>query len=165
MCRATDVQTDADTFKWPPPSAQTERWRYMTLAKCREALTQPVSGFDPRAQIKKAFSDTQEALVHELKTAIGSVTVLDTETLRRIEELPRLTRITWLDFQMHRCRIMARLTGSGTTRPSGRPEAICRGPVTLTILPDLRRFGNIKGTDLDTAVMIQGCDGETLGLS
>lgn len=137
----------------------------MTLAECREALTQPISGLDPRAQVKKGFSDSQEELTQSLKAAIESVAVLHTETSRKIEELSRLARITWLDFQMHRCRIVASLTGSGTRKPSQRSNEIRNGSVMLTISPELRRFGNIKGTDLDIPITITNCDGETLRLS
>lgn len=137
----------------------------MTLAKCREALTQRVSGLDARAQVKKGFMEVQEELTRKLNAAIESLTTVDPDTSRKVGELARLAMTTWLDFQMHRCRIMAELMGTGTTKPSERSNAVRHSPVMLTLLPSVQRYGNVKGTELDIAVTIAGCGGETLELS
>lgn len=97
---------------------------------------------------------------------MASIAVLDPETSRKVDELPWLALITWLDFQMHRCRLVTTLSGSGTTKALERRGAICEiaAPLQLTVWPDLRGFGNIKSTHLGDVVTIHGCDGETLSL-
>ena len=76
----------------------------------------------------------------------------------RIDKLARQAMKTWLEFAMHRCRLLVGLTGTGTTEMSERVEEIRKGAVALTVFPSLTRCGNHKGADLLNETTISAGD-------
>ncbi|CAK1364419.1 unnamed protein product [Cercospora beticola] len=154
---------DAGSYKWPAPSPATERWRYMTLQECREVLKQPVlSQFDPRARLKKGFSDTISSLAAELTTTIQKVASVDNQSMDNVNTLSRKVPKAWLDFCMHRPRIVVDMFGQEFSGASQRFSQIGRGEVLLTVVPKLGRYGDIEGADLDRFNLLK--DGESLTL-
>ncbi|PPJ50336.1 hypothetical protein CBER1_05918 [Cercospora berteroae] len=154
---------DAGSYKWPTPSLATERWRYMTLQERREVLKQPVpSQFDPRAGLKKGFSDTIASLGSELTAAIQSLASVDGQTVDNISKLSRKVPKAWLDFCMHRARIVVEMSGHEYSGASQKFIQIGRGEVVLTVVPTLGRYGNNEGADLDRFNILK--DGEPLTL-
>lgn len=160
-----DESSPHDLYVWPVPSLQAERWRYLTIKECREALSQKVSEVDPRARLKRSFKSSWDAVTSELKAALSQVVDLAACEPDVIENLGRKASVVWLDFQMHRCRLVFQLQGSGHQSLEEKASMALQGPLTLTVQPLLRRHGNVKGVELDLSKVIGGCEGETMPLS
>lgn len=131
----------------------------MTLSGCREILTKPVpSQYDPRVQLKKGFDSAVRELIKCLKDTLGSIAILDPGTLQAIDWLSKQAAKTWLEFGMHRCRLVVRLTGTGTTELSQRAAVVQRGSIALTVSPAIERCGNHKGDELQTRIVLSTGD-------
>ena len=130
----------------------------MTLFRCREILTERMSEFDTRAKVKKAYADNMNKLSADLRSTIADMVPVNGGVTEKIDKVSRLAVKLWLDFELHRCRILVRLTGTGTMKLPERVEEIRKGSVTLTMLPSLGRYGNNKGSDLENYKAISGGD-------
>ncbi|GIZ45566.1 hypothetical protein CKM354_000872600 [Cercospora kikuchii] len=162
---SADDSTSPDTgrYRWPIASTVTERWRYMTLQECRDVLKQPVlSHFDPRAQLKKGFSDTVTSLAAELNGVIQSLATVDDEVIESINKISKRVPKLWLEFSMHRPRVVVEMWAEGSLVVSQRFAQVDRGEVVLTIVPMLGRYGNDEGADLESFARLK--DGESLTL-
>ena len=63
----------------------------------------------------------------------------------------------WLDYGMHRCRIVVAMMDAPSIRSVSQAEMMQRlksGDVTLTASPLLGRFGNVKGAELESLTTI-----------
>ena len=137
----------------------------MTIKECREALTKPVpSQWDPRAQLKRGFKSSLDELVAKLKTAIADIADLDAEHAQLVERLSKKAATMWLEFEMHRCRIVVNLTGSTKMSTSEKIAQIKKSSLVLTVLPMVGRYGNVDGVELETFTRIYSCAGQSLEL-
>ena len=135
----------------------------MTIKECREALTKPVpSQYDPRARLKKGFKNSLDALVAKIKAVLGDMVDLGAESTQLIDRLSKKAATTWLDFEMHRCRIVVRLNGLTTMSTSEKVAQFQKSSLALTVIPMVGRFGNVKGVDLGSFTILDGCAGDTL---
>lgn len=136
----------------------------MTIKECREALTKPVpSHLDPRAAVKKGYKESQERLISELKEVLEGIVVLTPTDLQGIDRLVRKTLLMWLDFELHRCRLLIGLTGPKTKSTAEKVSLILNGGSKLTISPSVSRYGNVDGIELDDFIVV--VDGDSLELS
>lgn len=141
-------------YIWPQPEIRTERWRYITLRECRKALTEGVSEWDPRARLKEHFALHADTVLEQLHLFLDEMVGLDGETASILKLLARKSTKTWLEFGMHRCRIML----SEQPEPLPADEKARRttsSSLQLTIVPGLRRFGNANGVELETVTQLQ----------
>ena len=150
-------------YGWPAPGVKAERWRYMTMSQCREILAKPKpSEFDKRARITDGFKSSVNRLVTELKAAIGSVAELTAAEVQLIQRLSTTASRVWFEFCMYRCRIVVRLAGSELMQVVEKPNAAQKSKVKLTVLPEVGRYGNVKGVELETFTTI--CAGDSITL-
>lgn len=127
----------------------------MTIKECREALIKPVpSQWDPRARLKTGFKNNLDGLVDVLKQELGDIVDLAVSDMQLIERLAKKAATTWLEFQMHRCRIVINLTGSQAKLTSEKIDLLHMGALTLTTSPWVGRYGNVNGVDLESFTMI-----------
>ena len=155
--------SEDEVYSWPLPGVKAERWRYMTIKECREALTKPVpSHIDPRARLKKCFMRSRDGLISALKAFLSDIVDLGPSDMQTIEHLSRKAVSTWLDFQMHRCRIVIRLKGPETESVEEKISLAQKSSSVLTVTPLLGRHGNVKGVELENFTIIAGCAGEGL---
>ena len=156
-------------YQWPAPSIKTERWRYMTMSECREILARPKpSEYDKRAGVQKGFKSSVNQLVSELKSTLAEVANVATNEIQTIQRLATRASEMWFDFAMHRCRILVRVEAFGrserTTAAMKANLAQRDESIKLVILPEVCRWGNMRGSELDKLMPIEGCRGEGLVL-
>ena len=127
----------------------------MTIKECREALTKPVpSQWDPRARLKAGFKGNLDGLVDILKQELGDIVDLAISDTQPIERLAKRSATTWLEFQMHRCRLVINLTGSGARSTPEKIDLLQSGSLALTTAPWVGRHGNVNGVELESFTMI-----------
>ena len=166
-----DLVTDADAkpddalYTWPKPGVKTERWRYFTVSMCREALVKPIpSEFDPRARLRKGFKTNREALVKAMESALQEMAEFSPADGQVVERLIQRMSNMWLEFQMHRCRIVILLEES-KREPAAKKAQVLQSALELVVVPSVGRYGNVKGVELDRFTVIAGCAGEVIRLS
>lgn len=130
---------------------------------CREALMKPVpSQHDPRARVKKGYKSCLDGLLKELKAVLEDMIDLAPSDFQILERLAKRVPSMWSEFEMHRCRIVVILKGSGA-RSTAEQAALARSSsLELTVSPTLGRYGNVNGLELDIFTAIDGCFGESL---
>jgi hypothetical protein len=142
-----------------------ERWRYLTVSQCRETLTKPKpSEFDKRARVQQGFKSSINRIVADLKTVLGEFIEVGAAETQLIQRLSTRAASLWFDFCMHRCRIEIVPTGSQALSIVDKEATAQSGSLTLTVLPKVGRHGNVKGVELETFVVISGCQGDSLVL-
>ena len=138
----------------------------MTVKECYEILTKPVpSHIDKRVEVKRGFKINQEKLIRALEDELDRVVQLKEHQEELLETLAKKAAVVWLDFVMHRCRIVIRLKGAGTKSSDEKVAAIQKGSTALTVLPTVGRYGNVKGVELDRFTAIKGYEGDTLDIA
>lgn len=126
-------------------------------------LTKPVpSQWDKRARVKKGFKNSLDGLVAELKAELGDIADLTSSDVQLIEKLSKRVATMWLDFEMHRCRIVVCLNGPKIKSIAEKVALVQKGSLTLTVLPMVGRHGNVKGVEMESFTIIDGCAGDTL---
>jgi hypothetical protein len=97
-----------------------------------------------------------------LSETIGKVYDVDNNTAQALEDVARKAAKMWLGFGTQRCRILVDMSRSNLKSPSSDRIRKVRGSsLELVVVPELRRFGNSKGQDLDKEEKIAGCEGIT----
>jgi hypothetical protein len=139
-----------------------ERWRYETIKPCQEALEQPVSDWAPRAKLKKAFKTSLDNIKKELSDTLGRVSNLDESTLQALEDVTEKAAKMGIEMGTQRCRILVVMPGSSLKSQSDRVRKAQEDFLELVVVPELRRFGNSKGENLDKEETIVGCEGSTV---
>lgn len=152
-----------EIYRWPDPDIKTERWRYMTVKECREVLQRPVPGeWDPRARLRKGFINNLQELGSTLRALLEKITCLTTSDAQMIDRLTKKAATIWLDFAMHRCRIVVRLKGPALLSMEEKVVTAQTKSLELTVMPTVGRYGNVMGVDLDRYKTIDGCDGKSM---
>jgi len=157
------LEAETEVYTWPKPDIETERWRYMTVRACREALRPPVpSEWDPRMRLRKGFMDNLEALGSALRVSLENIADLTPSDLQIIERLAKKTATRWLDFLMHRCRIVIRLKSLAVLSIEEKVATAQSKSLESIVLPMVGRYGNVIGADLDTYKTIDKCAGGSI---
>jgi hypothetical protein len=87
---------------------------------------------------------------------------VDNDTVQALEDLARKAAKMWLVFGTQRCRILVDMSHSNfQLSSSDRIKKVRESFLELVLVPELRRFGNSKGQDLDKEEKIAGCEGVT----
>lgn len=118
------------------------------MKECRQALVEPVSEVDPRAQLKKGYKSHGDALIKQLKSLLIDTVEVKDSTMSTVERLVRKSMNTWLEFGMHRCRIVI----SDAPWPLSASEKLQRarrGALDFIVMPGLGRYGNADGIELE----------------
>ena len=136
----------------------------MTIKECREALTKPLSQFDPRAALKKGYRSNFDNLVASCKSVVGSVIDLSPTDIQLFEKLVRKALLIWLDFSMHRCRLRLHLKSPEVESVADKVALAYNESLTLTVLPLVGRHGNVQGVELDSFTVVDGCAGDSLSI-
>lgn len=145
---------EAGVYQWPQPKLSTERWRYMTLRECRKALEEPLSEWDARARLKKGFKENEAHLIDQLKSLLTEMVKLEDNTLATVQRVARKSLIMWLDFEMHRCRVvLLELPTPGTAVE--KVNGTMHGSLRFTLAPGLGRYGNANGNDLENFTQLE----------
>lgn len=162
-CDGDDRPHGDGLYRWPKPSIETERWRYLTIKECNQVLRKPVpSKWDMRANLKRDYKSSYDELVNGLKDVLGDVADIDGENAKAIDRLAKRAAAIWLDLEMHRCRIVVRLTGTKVRSISEKVSKAQESSLVLTVMPTIGRYGNVEGAELETFTVIGGCEGEKL---
>jgi hypothetical protein len=162
----TPTVLEDDAYTWPDPSVDTERWRYVTVKECREALTQALpSEWDPRARLKKGFKKSTDALKEELKSVLGSIAGLGRSDEQLVDKIAGKSARMWLEFGVQRCRVLVVMNGSNLAFAEDKVQRAKEGTWRLIVVPALKRIGNAKGLDLDTDHATSICEGEVFEAS
>lgn len=132
------------------------------MRECREALTKQASEFDPRTRLRQGFMSSVDELGATLKRELDSMVEMSSENLQQVDWLSKKAASVWLDFQMHRCRIIVRLAGNELKSSVEKVAQLQRGSLKLTISPKLGRYGTVKGVELDKLTTISGFSGESI---
>ena len=139
----------------------------MTMKECREALTKPApSEFDPRRRLRDGFKSSMDDLIAGMQAQLSDVVDLEDSHVQLVKRLCIIAvNNTWFDFEMHRCRLMISLTGTSLKTTAEKMSHAQRGPLVLTLLPRVARYGNVDGVGLDNCTIISGCEGNELTIS
>ena len=81
-----------------------------------------------------------------------------------VERLVQRMSNMWLEFQMHRCRIVISMKES-KPEPAVKKAQVLQGVLELVVVPSVGRYGNVKGVELDKFTVIGGCAGDIIRLS
>lgn len=158
-----DGHPDHEAYAWPPASVKAERWRYMTLSGCHEALLVVVpSTQDPRAAIKFGFRQSQQETLRSMMSELEQVLDLSQEDEKSLQQVIRAAAIKWLDFGMHRCRFEIRLAGDLVISAEEKLAAFQKRSLSLTETPTIGRYGDSDGLNLEVFSVIRGCSGKAL---
>jgi hypothetical protein len=132
----------------------------MTMKESKEVLMKPLSQFDPRARLKKGYKSNQNRLVTALKATLGGLVDLSSNV--QLERITKKAFEVWLDFEMHRCRIVVQLKGPESKSMAEKVAQVQTTTLTLTVIPSVGRYGNVQGMELEEFTTIEGCAGESL---
>lgn len=153
-------------YQWPPPAAKTERWRYITIKECRDALRPPVpSDLDPRSRLRKGFTQRLDEFESAIRFCLASIVTLPADDEDVFGRLFRKAATVWLDFAAHRCRIVIALQGPANLSSEEKVAMAQSRGLKLTVVPTLGRYGSVMGTDLDSYKTIDKCTGKSTVIS
>jgi len=156
-----DKKTDGEEtsgYKWPMPTAVSEKFRYETCEAALDALTKPSS---PDGPLRSSFVKNQGPFHEQFFEMIEDYVEV---TEKREQDLSKfLTETTrmWLVFSTQRYRIRMILPGSSESNPEKKMKlAQDGGDLEFTVLPMLQRHGNAQGAQLQEVSVISGFDGK-----
>jgi hypothetical protein len=113
-------------------------------------------------RLRKGFMDNLRELMSELKVSLEQITDLTPADIQMIERLPKKAATIWLDFTVHRCRIVIRLKDSAALSMEEKVATAMRSSLEVTVIPLVGRYGNVMGADLDVFKTIDRCAGESI---
>jgi hypothetical protein len=137
---------------WPKATPESEQWRYTTIKQCREASN---DASDPRSQ---AYNAEFANAVADISRAVGYVFAVDDKTTDDVRNIIRLAIKFWLDLASQRCRLVIVLQSADGNLLSGQRAG--RKPQDLVVQPEIHRFGNSHGEDLQLEETLKSCMGE-----
>jgi hypothetical protein len=106
--------------------------------------------------VKAGFKENKDALKLALVDVIEEVAQTNETVDVAIEKLVQRAQTLWLEFGVQKCRLMLRMPGRRLEPGEKLEEALGRG-LLLTSVPELIRFGNSKGLDLEVSERVAGC--------
>ena len=99
-----------------------------------------------------------------MKSALQEMVEFGPADGQMVERLIQRMSNMWLEFQMHRCRIVISLKGT-KPEPAAKKVPVLQGALELVVVPSVGRYGNVKGVELDKFTVIGGCAGDMIRLS
>lgn len=115
-------------------------------------------------RLRKGFMDTLRVFTSELKASLQQLVELSPTDIQVVDRLSKKAATIWLDFAMHRCRIVIRLKDSAALTMEENVATVQRSSLELTVIPVVGRYGNVTGADLDMYKTINRCAGESMVL-
>ena len=149
-----------DLYAWPSPSVKSEQWRYETVKYCHAALKEPASELDARARVKTGFKETRETLITALEEMIRDMAQFEGSLHVDIEKLVKKAFNLWLEFGGQRCRLIVSMPAP-RTEINDKLDVAEKSGLILTLTPEIVRYGNGEGLDLEDSEIIAGCSEET----
>jgi hypothetical protein len=145
------VRRDKDGLEWPRPHLTTEKWRYQEIEKCLDALERG------DADLRQAYESSLSNTVNELSRVVGSVSSLDSHTLKDINTFTRKAARLWLEMGTQRCRLRVVIPDSvrSAVQDTRRLKT-----AELVLMPGMLRIGNNEGASLDREEVVSGLKGE-----
>jgi hypothetical protein len=116
-------------------------------------------------RLREGFMDNLRELISGLTASLERIINLSSADLQMIERVSKKAATVWLDFAVHRCRILIRLKDHTALSMEEKVAAARTSSLELTVIPELGRYGNVMGADLDVYKIIGGCAGESIVLS
>jgi hypothetical protein len=142
-----------------------ERWRYGAIEGCKDAVSQPVDELDARAPVKKAYESALSNLKKELIETLGRFSKPDNRVAQAVDEISKQAASMWLDIGTQRYRIRVVMPESSLMSPVDKVKKAQEEYLDLVVTPELRRYGNAKGQDLDKEETVKGCKLDTARVS
>ena len=136
----------------------------MTVKACHDALREPLSQMDQRAEVKVGYQNNLTNLIEELQSGLESLCEPSDSDLQLMKHLSRKAARLWLDFGLHRCRIRIYLPGQQSKTTAEKVALAEKNGLMLTRIPTVGRYGNDKGVDLESFTTINGCTGESIAV-
>jgi hypothetical protein len=102
------------------------------------------------------YKEAKDALKFALADLIEDVAETDEAVDVEIEKLVKKAHTLWLEFGVQKCRLMLRMPGV-RLQPEQKLRAAQGKGLVLTSAPELVRFGNSKGLDLEVRELVAGC--------
>ena len=99
-----------------------------------------------------------------MKSALQEMVEFGPADGQMVERLIQRMSNMWLEFQMHRCRIVISLKET-KPEPAAKKVPVLQGALELVVVPSVGRYGNVKGVELDKFTVIGGCAGDMIRLS
>ena len=100
-----------------------------------------------------------------MTAALSEVCIMDQSKLQAMENVVKKAINLWLEFETQRCRLVIAMPGSSLTSKSERVKKALAGDLVLTLVPELRRYGDSNGQDLHLKQRVGGCEAETVRIS
>ena len=102
----------------------------------------------------------------ELQKVIEKVTDVDDRILQKLDGIATAATDMWINMGMQRCRLMVVMPNVNLElSPVDRIREARDGSLKLMKRPELRRFGNSKGENLDTVATVTDCQFVTESIS
>ena len=116
-------------------------------------------------RLRKGFTENLKESVSELKASLERVADLTAADKQMVERLPKKAATIWLDFAMHRCRIVIRVKDNAALSMEEKAATVQRSSQDLTVTPEVGRYGNAMGANLDMYKTIDRCAGDSIAIS
>jgi hypothetical protein len=121
---------------------------------------------DPSARVsgdnlrfKTGYENSVSTTLGVLYRALGRVATIEDRHGKTLEGLVRLCARTWLEFCSQPYRLLVTLpNGSGDLLSAPRTN---ERVLTLVINPELKRYGNSQGENLERAELVPDCQAST----
>jgi hypothetical protein len=137
--------SDAEGFTYPHPTPKTEKWRYENMLVCKEALSQV---YDPKHKIQSSYKEWLADTQHDLEAAIANVAAPEAVLARSTECQAIILEAAkmWVDFGKERYRIVMAMPSDIQSEITKKRDQ--DHDIELLVEPELVRFGNSKGEEL-----------------
>ncbi|KAH0555814.1 hypothetical protein GP486_006239 [Trichoglossum hirsutum] len=145
----------------PRPTKDSEKWRYETIKKRLEAISQPLVAGEPNYDVKRDHELSVTKVTEDMSQALERVASVSDGDIQRMSDLVRKAAKLWLEVGQQRCRIYLLMSD-----PSEEPSQSGQTPLDrdrvekLVVVPELRRIGNVQGGMLEKDELISGCKGK-----
>ncbi|KAF1843892.1 uncharacterized protein K460DRAFT_153712 [Cucurbitaria berberidis CBS 394.84] len=141
---------DVSPYEWPNVPVELERSRY-------ESAKAFLGAIDPSAapgRLKDGYEETVTTAVNAVWRALQRVATVEAKNRKILEGILRLSAKVWLELCSQRYRLIVNLSnGSGDVLTSMRTDT---GSLILIVRPDLKRYGDSQGKDLERGEAVAG---------
>lgn len=155
--RPTDDDEIANQYKWPTPTAISEKYRWET---CEAALNSLTKKSSPYSALRSSFANHQPQFQERFFEVVESyVNITERREQDLLEFLTEVVRM-WIVFGTQRYRLRVILPGSNEL-DSEKTSRLAQenSDLKFTVAPTLQRNGNAEGLQLKELSVISGCEG------
>lgn len=104
-------------------------------------------------------------LTGELQSMLDEMVEYPTPEVPSVERVVKRLVNVWLEYGMHRCRFILYMGPAHLRSVTEKVRAAEEGNLELTVVPGLRRHGDIRGVELASSTTVGGLQGEFVNLS